>query len=40
MVGSVLIKCLRTVGRVVYAGCMIHVVTNYVAEPTLVNMRS
>ena len=38
MSGSVLIKCLQTVGGIAYAGCTIHVVTNYVAEPTLVTI--
>jgi hypothetical protein len=36
MIGSILIKCVYTVGRIAYAGCVLHVVNNYVAEPTLV----
>ena len=36
MVGGILKKCVRIFGRIAYAGCVLHVVINYVAEPTVV----
>ena len=36
MASNILIKCLYNVGRIAYAGCLLNVVTNYIAEPTLV----
>ena len=36
MIRNVLTKCVGFVGRIAYAGCVLDVVTNYVAEPTLV----
>ena len=36
MIRNVLTKCVGIAGRITYAGCVLHVVANYVAEPTLV----